>query len=156
MAVAATGATAVHCCAGHYAPAPTERCDTVHAWLQHHIAERLQAARPGPQPALLTETYATLAAAISSYEQCRCARIVLRGIDSAIPPIVPQLFYLPLPPALYLIPHSHTLVSAAPEATVLPCTHSVLPSAAPGLCFTGALHCICLQAPASAPATAGG
>ena len=66
----------VLCCAGNYAPAPSERSDTVHTWLQHYIAERLQPARPGsqpqPQPPLLAGVYATLATAMTSYEQCRC------------------------------------------------------------------------------------
>lgn len=59
--------------AGNYAPAPTERCDTVHTWLQHHLAERLQAARGGRHPPLLAEAYAALAGAMNSYELCRCA-----------------------------------------------------------------------------------
>lgn len=44
----------------------------MHTWLQHHITERLHSARPGPHPPLLAEAHATLALAMTSYEQCRC------------------------------------------------------------------------------------
>eukprot|EP00892_Ulva_mutabilis_P005507 jgi/Ulvmu1/3328/UM155_0011.1 len=67
---------ALHGCAlsdGSYAPAPSQRSDTVHTWLQHHIAERLHSGRPGPHPPLLADVYTTLATAMTSFEHCRTA-----------------------------------------------------------------------------------
>jgi hypothetical protein len=59
-----------------YAPAPSERTQTVHAWIQHLIIQRIVSG--GIDGAIVTSSiqariHNLLSEAMLGYEQCKCA-----------------------------------------------------------------------------------
>ena len=59
--------------AGNYAPAPTERVHTVHAWLQHTLMQRIVEGGLATSSSVQARIHANISDAMGAYEQCKCA-----------------------------------------------------------------------------------
>ena len=68
-----------------YAPAPTERVQTIHAWLQHVITQRIvdDGLKKIPAPSQ-SQIYAKLSSAMLGYEQCKCGSAPVACMQCAI------------------------------------------------------------------------
>lgn len=60
------------CCAGTYAPAPTERVHSVLAWLQQAVIERIHAGGCKAPPPVQSVIQGVLSDCMNSFEQCKC------------------------------------------------------------------------------------
>jgi hypothetical protein len=62
--------------AGTYSPAPTERVQTIHAWVQHLIASRIVAGGMKQiSSSVQSRIHTALTAAMLGYEQCKYVSI---------------------------------------------------------------------------------